>query len=68
LYKIITTKNCPKCHMAKLVLEKYNLKYMEIEAYSEQGRNICSKLNIMSAGTVLDNNDNIIDIKEITNA
>jgi ABC-type oligopeptide transport system ATPase subunit len=51
--------------MAKQKFKKLNIEYQEINAYSEVGREICNRLNIMSAGTILDNKDNIIDIKEI---
>jgi len=65
LYKLITTENCSRCNTIKSLLNQKNISYQEILAYSLEGIEICKQLNIKIAGTIIDENNNIVNINEI---
>lgn len=65
---LITTKNCPNCPLARKVLEEKGIGYTELDA--KENMELCRKLNIMQAPTLLITKDGvgkiISGISEIT--
>ena len=43
---LLTLTNCPHCHTAKILLDKYKIKYREINFDNEENKEIFQKLKI----------------------
>ena len=48
---LFSTKTCPNCKMAKMLLDKENIKYVVIDA--EENAELTTKMNVKKAPTLL---------------
>ena len=59
---LFATKTCPNCKMAKMLLDKANIKYQVIDA--EENVELTKKFNVTKAPTLLVPNENGIEVFE----
>ena len=59
---LFATKTCPNCKMAKMLLDKANIKYQVIDA--EENVELTKKYNVTKAPTLLVPNENGIEVFE----
>lgn len=63
LFKILTTNNCGRCAMVKMLLQQKGYDFEEVSINTEEGKGLINQFNIQAAGTVVDDDKNeIVDV------
>lgn len=65
MYFVFVKKNCGVCKSVVNQLKQRNVSFQEIDVGTAAGLEKARKLNIDSAGTIIDENNNIIPLTQV---
>jgi glutaredoxin-related protein len=65
-YRVFTKKGCGTCKSVVSILKSKGLDFTEVDISTEAGLYLAQQLHIRSAGSIVDENDKIIPIADIT--
>lgn len=64
-YRVFTKKGCGTCNSVKSILRTKKVDFTEIDVTTDYGFQLASKLGIMHAGAVIDENDHLVPIEKV---
>lgn len=65
-YRVFTKKGCGTCRSVVSILREKQVEFSEIDVSTEAGLTLAQQLGITHSGAVIDENDKVIPIEELS--
>lgn len=65
MYRVFVKTGCASCKNVVSQLNQRGIPYSEIDVGTSEGLKLASELNVTAAGTIIDQNNNKVSLKDI---
>lgn len=65
MLSLLTSRGCTRCMVTKKLLQDKGIEFKDVDIMSDEGRELASKYSVMAAGTLIDEERGVVDVKEI---